>query len=158
MFTTHESIQTTTYGGPRSTLARALRQQLLNAMARLPDSVLRAMFARHVRSGCIRLPVVRAVYTGCLRRHPIDLHYGTETSGFVEPVAPKGGAQFAGQLMPYMGSQPTIIRRALERRNGLRSRRSGSRRHLAKHTRRPTRCLRGPQSPHHDKGLPQRLP
>ena len=114
MFTIHESMRTTTYGGPRSTLARALRQQLLNAMARLPDSVLRAMFARPVRRVCIRLPVVRAVYTGCLRRHPIDLHYGTDTSGLVEPVAPKGGAQFAGQLRPYMGSQPTIIRRALD--------------------------------------------
>src|SRR6516225_3673184 len=107
-------MRTTTHGGSRLTLGRALKQPLVNAVARLPDSVQRAMFAPPIRSICIRVPLLRAVYSGCLRRHPIDLHYGTDTSGLVDPVTPQRDAHLASQLRPYMGSQPTIIRRALD--------------------------------------------
>jgi hypothetical protein len=94
-YTTRKSMRTTTHGGSRWTPGRALKQQLLNAMARLPDGVQRAMFAPPVRSVCIRVPVLRAVYSGCLRRHPIDLHYGTDTSGLVDPVTPQRDAHLA---------------------------------------------------------------
>jgi SAM-dependent methyltransferase len=95
-------------------LGRALKQPLLNAVARLPDRVQRAMFTPPIRRICIRVPVLRAVYSGCLRRHPIDLQYGTDTSGFVDPLALQRDASLVSQLRPYMGSQPTIIRRALD--------------------------------------------
>jgi SAM-dependent methyltransferase len=95
-------------------LGRALKQPLLNAVARLPDRVQRAMFTPPIRRICIRVPVLRAVYSGCLRRHPIDLQYGTDTSGFVDPLALQHDASLVSQLRPYMGSQPTIIRRALD--------------------------------------------
>lgn len=65
-------------------------------MARLPDSVLRAMFARPVRSVCIRLPVVRAVYTGCLRRHPI--------CGEIFDRSPRLRRWFAG-VFPYASDE-----------------------------------------------------
>jgi SAM-dependent methyltransferase len=95
-------------------LGRALKQPLLNAVARLPDGVQRAMFMPPIRRICIRVPVLRAVYSGCLRRHPIDLQYGTDTSGLVDPLTLQRDASLVGQLRPYMGSQPTIIRRALD--------------------------------------------
>ncbi|MEW6339422.1 MAG: methyltransferase domain-containing protein [Pseudomonadota bacterium] len=95
-------------------LRRALKQPLLNAVARLPDSVQRAMFAPQIRRVCTRVPLLRAVYSGCLRRHPIDLQYGTQTSGLVDTSTLQRDERLAGQLRPYMGSQPTIIRRALD--------------------------------------------
>ncbi|WP_321910691.1 MULTISPECIES: class I SAM-dependent methyltransferase [unclassified Paraburkholderia] len=107
-------MRTTTHGGPRFALGRALKQPLLNAVARLPDGVQRAMFISPIRRIFIRVPVLRAVYSGCLRRHPIDLQYGTDTSGLVDSNALQRDARLAGQLRPYMGSQPSIIRRALD--------------------------------------------
>jgi SAM-dependent methyltransferase len=95
-------------------LRRTFKQPLLNAVARLPDSVQRAMFAPRIRRICIRVPLLRAVYSGCLRRHPIDLQYGTQTSGFVDASTLQRDERLAGQLRPYMGSQPSIIRRALD--------------------------------------------
>lgn len=110
----HHSMRTTTHRGPRMALGRALKQPLLNAVARLPDSVQRAMFKPPVRRICIRVPLLRAVYSGCLRRHPIDLQYGTDTSGLVDSSTLQRDARLVDQLRPYMGSQPTIIRRALD--------------------------------------------
>ncbi|WP_181969740.1 class I SAM-dependent methyltransferase [Paraburkholderia sp. DHOC27] len=72
------------------------------------------MFAPQVRRICIRLPLLRAVYSGCLRRHPIDLQYGTDTSGLVDELGIQPDGCRVDQLNPYMGSQPTIIRRALD--------------------------------------------
>jgi SAM-dependent methyltransferase len=95
-------------------LGSKLKQPLLNAVARLPDGVQRAMFKPPIRRICIRVPVLRAVYSGCLRRHPIDLQYGTDTSGLVDPLSLQRDARLVSQLRPYMGSQPTIIRRALD--------------------------------------------
>lgn len=99
--------------GPRLSLKPVLKRTLLNVVARLPDRVQRAMFAPPIRRVCTRVPLLRAVYSGCLRRHPIDLEYGTDTSGLVDAPTQRD-ARFAGQLCPYMGSQPTIIRRALD--------------------------------------------
>ncbi len=107
-------MRTTSHGSPRIALGRVLKQPLLNAVAWLPDGVQRAMFTPPIRRICIRVPVLRAVYSGCLRRHPIDLQYGTDTSGLVDPPIAHRDAHLVGQLRPYMGSQPTIIRRALD--------------------------------------------
>jgi SAM-dependent methyltransferase len=112
--TPSDFMQMTTHGGARMALRRALKQPLLNAVARLPDGVQRAMFTPRIRRICIRVPLLRAVYSGCMRRHPIDLQYGTETSGFVDALALQRDARLVDQLNPYMGSQPTIIRRALD--------------------------------------------
>lgn len=95
-------------------LRRSLKQPLLNAVAKLPDGVQRAMLAPRLRRICIRVPLLRAVYSGCLRRHPFDLQYGIDTSGLVDAQALQDDASLAAQLSPYMGSQPTIIRRALD--------------------------------------------
>lgn len=109
-------MRTTTNGAasaPRFALRPALKQTLLNVVARLPDGVQRSMFAPPIRRVFVRVPVLRAVYSGCLRRHPIDIEYGVDTSGLADAPT-QSDAQLAGQLCPYMGSQPTIIRRALD--------------------------------------------
>jgi SAM-dependent methyltransferase len=96
------------------TLRNTLKQPLLNAMARLPDRVQRAILTPRIRRIGIRLPVLRAVYSGCLRRHPIDLQYGTDTSGLVDALVLQHDERQVQDLNPYMGSQPTIIRRSLD--------------------------------------------
>jgi SAM-dependent methyltransferase len=96
------------------TLRHTLKQPVLNAIAKLPDGVQRAMLTTPVRHVCTRVPLLRAVYTGCLRRHPFDLQYGIDTSGLVDALPSKLDQRLAGQLNPYMGSQPSIIRRALD--------------------------------------------
>jgi SAM-dependent methyltransferase len=96
------------------TLRNTLKQPFLNAMARLPDRVQRAILTPRIRRIGIRLPVLRAVYSGCLRRHPIDLQYGTDTSGLVDALVLQRDERQVQDLNPYMGSQPTIIRRSLD--------------------------------------------
>ena len=96
------------------TLRSTLKQPFLNVVARLPDRVQRAMLTPRMRRICIRVPLLRAVYSGCLRRHPFDLQYGIDTSGLVDAFALQRDPRLAIQLSPYMGSQPTIIRRALD--------------------------------------------
>jgi len=96
------------------TLRRTLKQPFLNAVARLPDGVQRAMLSPGMRRICIRVPVLRAVYSGCMRRHPFDVQHGIDTSGLVDAFALQRDPSLDGQLSPYMGSQPSIIRRALD--------------------------------------------
>lgn len=96
------------------TLRNTLKLPFLNAIAMLPDRAQRAMLTPRMRRICIHLPVLRAVYSGCLRRHPIDLQYGTDTSGLVDALVLQRDERLVHELNPYMGSQPTIIRRALD--------------------------------------------
>ncbi len=102
------------------TLRQTIGRPLLKAVAQLPEPIQRAMWAPQVRRICIRLPLVRAVYTvcrdysGCLRRHPFDAQYGIDTSGLVFPFELQANSQHVDQLNGYMGSQPSIIRRALD--------------------------------------------
>ena len=96
------------------TLRSTLKQPFLNGVAKLPDFMQRAMLMPQLRRICIRVPLLRAVYSGCLRRHPFDLQFGIDTSGLVDAFALQRDPLLADQLSPYMGSQPTIIRRALD--------------------------------------------
>lgn len=113
MRTTTDGTTGSTASTTRIALRPVLKQTLLNVVAKLPDGVQRAMFAPRIRRVCTRVPLLRAVYSGCLRRHPIDIEYGTDTSGLVDAPTLRD-ATLVGQLRPYMGSQPTIIRRALD--------------------------------------------
>ncbi|QGZ66428.1 class I SAM-dependent methyltransferase [Paraburkholderia acidisoli] len=113
MRTTTDGTTGGTTGTTLATWRPVLKRTLLNVVARLPDGVQRAMFAPRIRRVCTRIPLLRAVYSGCLRRHPIDVEYGTDTSGLVDAPTLRD-ARLVGQLRPYMGSQPTIIRRALD--------------------------------------------
>ena len=87
---------------------------LVAAVGSLPDSVQDVMFDPKVRRLVDRIPILRAVYTGCFRAHPIDQQLGTDTSGIII-VDPRDEFEAIGtEQFPYMGSQPSIVRRALQ--------------------------------------------
>ncbi|MGA7816382.1 class I SAM-dependent methyltransferase [Caballeronia sp.] len=97
-----------------SEIKRKVKPALVAAVANLPDSVQDAMFDPRVRRVVDRIPLLRAVYTGCFRAHPIDQQLGTDTSGIIvvdrrDEFEARGSEHF-----PYMGSQPSIVRRALQ--------------------------------------------
>jgi SAM-dependent methyltransferase len=72
----------------------------------------RMLWAPGIRRHVARLPVLRRIYDGWARRHPFDVLLDTDTSGSVpaEICAPGMGQQ----ISPYGGSQPSIVRRALQ--------------------------------------------
>lgn len=59
------------------------------------------------------VPVVRRVYPSWHRTHPIDRLYGIDTGGIVpvEKIHPDRSLQ--AKIIPYLGSQPSIVRRAV---------------------------------------------
>jgi len=66
-----------------------------------------------VKKLLVKLPVIRGViYGGWRYSHPIDKFYGIDTSGYV-PVERLSSA-LAKKIIPYAGSQPSIVRRALD--------------------------------------------
>jgi predicted RNA methylase len=97
----------------RTRLKRGVKRPLIALVAHLPESVQRVLFVPRVRRVAGHIPILRGVYSGCFRRHPIDLQHGTETSGLVDADRLQPDAALTNELNPYMGSQPSIVRRAL---------------------------------------------
>jgi SAM-dependent methyltransferase len=54
------------------------------------------------------------VFYGWNRIHPFDRYYGTDTSGSAPAEALPADEHLRAQAFPYGGSQPSIVRRALE--------------------------------------------
>lgn len=57
-----------------------------------------------------RLPFIRHVHNGWARRHPFDVEHGVDTSGSVSAAECAPDAAMASQILPYAGSQPSIVR------------------------------------------------
>jgi SAM-dependent methyltransferase len=74
---------------------------------------------RWVRPLLERLPIVRRIYSGWARTHPIDRLYGTDTSGIVPVTQLEVDSAIAPLISGYGGSQPSIVRRALAVLSGL---------------------------------------
>lgn len=75
---------------------------------------IRAYFFLHdpvVKKILVKLPVIRRLYAGERYSHPIDRLYGIDTSGFVP--AEELNSSLATRINFYLGSQPSIVRRAL---------------------------------------------
>ena len=98
----------------RTRLKRGVKRPLIALVAHLPESVQRVLFVPRVRRVAGHIPILRGVYSGCFRRHPIDRQHGTETSGLVDADQLQPDAALASELNPYMGSQPSIVRRAMQ--------------------------------------------
>jgi len=98
----------------RTRIKRGVKRPLVALVAHLPEGVQRVLFVPRIRRVASYIPILRGVYSGCFRRHPIDLEHGTETSGFVDADRLQPDAALASELNPYMGSQPSIVRRALQ--------------------------------------------
>jgi SAM-dependent methyltransferase len=65
---------------------------------------------RRLRPFLGRLPFIRRVYGGWVRRHPFDVEHGVDTSGYLSAAECAPDAAFASQILPYAGSQPSIVR------------------------------------------------
>jgi len=57
-----------------------------------------------------RLPFIRRVYNGWKRRHPFDVEHRVDTSGFMSAAECAPDAAMASRILPYAGSQPSIVR------------------------------------------------
>jgi SAM-dependent methyltransferase len=73
-----------------------------------------ALWAPRVKRVLERVKLVRRIYDGWERRHPFDIAYGLDTSGFLsaDQCAP-GDTALASEITCYGGSQPSIVRAAL---------------------------------------------
>lgn len=60
-----------------------------------------------------RTPLGPRLYKGWSRTHPIDRLYGIDTSGFVSVDRLHVDPTLTRHMLPYAGSQPSIIRRAI---------------------------------------------
>ena len=73
-----------------------------------------------VRRSLGKLPGARHLLTGAHhltawdRAHPFDVAHGTDTSGFVPITSLDHPQEARAQAIPYAGSQPSIVRAALE--------------------------------------------
>lgn len=98
----------------KAEIKRRVKWSLIAAVARLPDPIQAVLFLSSVRRYGSRVPILRVVYSGCYRTHPIDRMLGTDTGGIYPPESATGtNGPEAGNL-PYMGSQPSIVRHALK--------------------------------------------
>ena len=79
----------------------------------LRRKVYEVLWSPSVKSILGRVPVLRRLYDGWSRRHPIDAVYGIETSGVVSPDECAPGADLVAHMSPYAGSQPSIVRASL---------------------------------------------
>ena len=68
-----------------------------------------------VRGALCRMPVARRLYAGWSRAHPFDTANGVDTSGYVPASEIAADPALAATISPYGGSQPSIVRRSLER-------------------------------------------
>jgi len=105
-------MSTPAFATLKTRVKRRIKWPLIALVALLPDSLQSALFMPHVRRFGERVPVLRVVYTGCYRTHPIDRELGTDTGGIFPPEPLDGFGAESGNL-PYMGSQPSIVRRVL---------------------------------------------
>jgi len=109
----------TPVGGFRKRLKRRVKWPLIAMVAALPDTVQNMLYIPRIRMFAQHVPVLKVVYTGCYRTHPIDKALGTETGGIEPPEAISGHDKNAGSF-PYMGSQPSTVRLALQQLGDLR--------------------------------------
>lgn len=94
--------------------------RIIGAIGRLPgiSALVRLQRLRHILEG---IPLAHALFgSGWERTHPYDRAYGTDTSGVVSTVElPAGDA--ADHAICYAGSQPSVVRSALDQVPGAES-------------------------------------
>ena len=86
-------------------------------LARLKKLIRRFSLLPPVWKAIGKVPLAREIAfpgrSGIFRKHPIDRQYGIDTSGFVDVDAIHPGRETKQSIKPYVGSQPSIVRKAL---------------------------------------------
>ena len=72
------------------------------------------MWSPWVKPWLERVPVVRRIYSGWGRAHPFDERHGVDASGFLSAAECARGSALTADVHPYGGSQPSIVRAALQ--------------------------------------------
>jgi SAM-dependent methyltransferase len=73
----------------------------------------RILYIPSVKRTLIGRPFIGKLYPGLERTHPFDMAYGIDTSGKVPVERISPDPQLRMSIVPYMASQPGIIRQAL---------------------------------------------
>jgi SAM-dependent methyltransferase len=81
--------------------------------SRLKKSIRPVFYLPAVKKLLETVPGIRSVYAPAHRTHPIDRIYGIETSGVVEVENIHTDRILQSQIIAYVGSQPSIVRRAI---------------------------------------------
>jgi SAM-dependent methyltransferase len=113
------AMNTTSTDGFGRRLKRRIKWPLIVVVASLPDPVQTLLFNPRIRKFARHVPVLKVVYTGCYRTHPIDKALGTDTGGIEPPEAIYREDEKGGNFR-YMGSQPSMVRCALQQLGDLR--------------------------------------
>lgn len=95
-------------------MPRITTQRIIGALGRLPilSTVVRHARLRHLLE---RVPALQDLYgTGWERVHPFDRDHGTDTSGVVSAEALPLDEAARAHAICYAGSQPGVLRAALE--------------------------------------------
>ncbi len=82
-------------------------------MSFLYPRIYKILYYRPFKKCLTKIPYVRRIYNGWWRKHPFDVFYGTDTSGFVPVELIHPDKSLNKLISPYAGSQPDIVRRAL---------------------------------------------
>lgn len=82
---------------------------------RLRRNLYAAMWRPRLRSLLTRLPFIQRVYNGWERLHPFDVAHGVDASGYMSAVECAPDAAMASRILPYAGSQPSIVRAGIAR-------------------------------------------
>src|ERR1700722_14380406 len=106
-------------GSVKKRLKQRIKWPLIRVGASLPDPIQTMLFIPHIRKFARHVPVLKVVYTGCYRTHPIDKALGTDTGGIEPPEAIYREDEKGGNFR-YMGSQPSMVRCALQQLGDLR--------------------------------------
>ncbi len=81
--------------------------------ALIGSAIHRMAFRPPVKNWLVRIPVVRRIYDGWGRVHPIDTAYDVDTSGYVSVEQLSKDERLCKLINPYAGSSPSVIRKAL---------------------------------------------
>jgi SAM-dependent methyltransferase len=79
----------------------------------LGPGLLRMIYQPAIKRHLSRVPLIRRVYNGWLRTHPIDRHLKVDTSGYMEVDQITASEQLRKLVIPYAGSSPSVVRKAL---------------------------------------------
>jgi SAM-dependent methyltransferase len=81
--------------------------------SRLRKTIRAVFYISAVKQLLETVPVIRNLYAPAQRTHPIDRLYGIDTSGVVQAENLHPDQSLHSLIIAYVGSQPSIVRRAL---------------------------------------------
>jgi SAM-dependent methyltransferase len=86
---------------------------MASVRSRLKRTVRAIFYIPAVKKFLETIPIIRNGYAPAQRTHPIDKIYGIDTSGVVQVENIHPDQNLQSQIIAYVGSQPSIVRRGL---------------------------------------------